>query len=75
MARRPTQTKLNANEMARFTRAAVDLHHACCMPLLAINSDDRRALTALNQAIIETFKAMGHCAPWTVAHNRMPGRE
>jgi hypothetical protein len=46
-------------------QAATDLHRACCAPVIAPNSDQARALTELNAAIVTAIEAVtGDIAPW-----------
>jgi hypothetical protein len=73
MARRSKQKELSQSEMARFLAAATELHDACCDPRLAVGSDARKALSALNSEICGTIEKLGHDLPWVNRQGFMTG--
>lgn len=65
MSRRKKPTQLTPPEVERFMTAAMELHRACCGPVIAPSSVHSRALTALNAAIVSAIEAItGDTAPW-----------
>jgi hypothetical protein len=54
--RRKKATTLSQADLDRFVAAAIQLHHACCTPLLAVSSEHYRALRDLNQAIVRALE-------------------
>jgi hypothetical protein len=73
MARRFTRKELSQAELERFLAAATALHDACCDPRLAVGSDARKALTALNAEICGTIEKLGHDLPWVNRQGFMVG--
>jgi hypothetical protein len=65
MSRRKQPTQLTRPEVERLMQAAMELHRACCGPIITPSGAHSRVLTELNQAIIVAIEAItGDKAPW-----------